>query len=257
MSRKTNAGRRGRASGPKRKLDLYLDSTRQPLHCLVFLVILLAAYEFGALMLRPGFAATPSLVAANLIESFLAWVGPAGSWAPALVLVLTLVAWHVLSRRPAVVHAWVIPLMAAESALLTLPLFVLGGLFAGGTLQADSLVDPAAANARNAQLVLVIGAGIYEEFVFRLVLISLLLALLVDLGRMRESAATIIAAVLSSLVFAACHYHPIGSDAFDVRSFLMRTLAGGYLAAVYVSRGVGVSAGTHVAYNVISLLLRG
>lgn len=112
----------------------------------------------------------------------------------------------------------------------------------------------AAVSTTKIELLLVMGAGIYEELVFRLLLITVILVVLVDVFRVPQLYAMIAAGMAASLVFAACHYAPIGVEAFDGTTFAMRAAAGGYLTLVFLSRGIGVSAGCHVSYNVIALL---
>lgn len=228
----------------------YLDSTRLPLTSLAFLIPLLVVYETGAIFLQPDFSASRHLVAASAVESFLAWFGPAGSWVPGVVLVLSLIAWHILRKDPTTVRAWVPPLMAIESLVLTLPLFVISGLARGAALPTLASVS-----TTKIELLLVMGAGIYEELVFRLLLITMLLVVLVDVFRVPQLYATIAAGVLASLIFATCHYAPISVEPFNATTFALRAAAGGYLTMVFLSRGIGVSAGCHVAYNVITLLM--
>jgi membrane protease YdiL (CAAX protease family) len=105
------------------------------------------------------------------------------------------------------------------------------------------------------QMVLVLGAGIYEELVFRLYLVSGLAWLLKGVCRVPKRAALPAAVVLAALIFAACHLRPIGADTFEWPQFLALTVAGGYLAVVFVVRGLGVATGCHVAYNLVALAL--
>ncbi len=104
-------------------------------------------------------------------------------------------------------------------------------------------------------LLLSVGAGIYEELVFRLIVITLLTMLLGDVARLRQVVAVALAVILSSLLFAAHHYEPIGADAWSSSSFAFRAAAGAYLAAVFVLRGFGLAVGCHVIYDVLAFLL--
>ena len=98
---------------------------------------------------------------------------------------------------------------------------------------------------------LAIGAGIYEELVFRLILISLLVVIGVDLLGRRAAPTALAAIAISSLLFAAHHHRPIGVESFDFTRFAFRTIAGIYLAAVFWFRGYGPAAGCHAAHNVV------
>lgn len=58
------------------------------------------------------------------------------------------------------------------------------------------------------------------------------------------------AVAISSLVFAAHHHPPIGTEPFALVPFMFRAIAGVYLALVFWYRGYGPAAGCHAAYNV-------
>jgi membrane protease YdiL (CAAX protease family) len=99
------------------------------------------------------------------------------------------------------------------------------------------------------QLVLSLGAGIYEELLFRVLLVSGLLALGLRLG-WRRSRAVAAAVVVAALIFSAFHYiGPMGDD-FAVPSFTFRAIAGLVLSGLYVTRGFGIAAWTHALYDV-------
>lgn len=226
-------------------LTAYAQATRQPLYVLLFLFPIVATYEFGALILRPATMPERDLVAQSLIQTALSFLGATGYLVPGVLLLLTLLIWHILSGRNWSVLGWVFPLMLLESILLTAPLFVLGRL----ALQAETGVS-----LRN-QVVLALGAGIYEEMVFRLLLVTGLMLLFEEFINLPRTIAAAAAIGLAALVFAACHVLPIGAEPFAWPIFLMRSAAGAYLALVFLTRGLGISVGCHAAYNLILLLL--
>jgi len=104
------------------------------------------------------------------------------------------------------------------------------------------------------QLVLSLGAGIYEELLFRVLLVSGLLALGMRLGWKRPAAVSV-AVVLAALIFSAFHYvGPLG-DTFTLASFTFRAVAGLILSGLYVARGFGIAAWSHALYDVGLTLL--
>jgi membrane protease YdiL (CAAX protease family) len=123
------------------------------------------------------------------------------------------------------------------------------GLAMTGTLNTVHLAA-APANDLVGQLAVGIGAGIYEELVFRLVLISILVMIGLDFLKMRRVTVTVAAVAISALIFSAHHHYPIGNEPFVITRFLFRTMAGAYLAVVFWYRGYGPAAGCHAAYNV-------
>ena len=223
----------------------YWSATRQPNACLAFLLPLAIAYEIGAFALRPGGHAAQGLVAPNLIQHFIAWLGADAVWVPGVALVLTLVVWRLLAKRPPPLRAPVLLLMMFECVVLTLPLFVLGA-FLQQTL-------PGPPPRFSGKVVLALGAGIYEELVFRFYLFGGLAWLLSRKLGVRRLAAVCIAGVVATIAFAACHMEPIGAEPFAWPRFLVLAVAGAYLAVLFLFRGLGIATGAHAAFNIIAL----
>jgi membrane protease YdiL (CAAX protease family) len=222
----------------------YWEATQQPLYCLLLLFPLVGAYEFGALIVRPAAWPERQLVAYSLIQALLDWFGAGGVWLPGVLLLLTLLIWHILSRNSWQIIGWVLPVMVVESLLLTVPLFVLNRVM---------LAAGAPAAEWRSQVVLALGAGVYEELVFRLYLITGLMLLAVDVCRIPKRIAGVGVIAVAALVFASCHFPPLGSTAFAWQAFAMLTTAGAYLSIVFIHRGLGVATGCHAAYNLILL----
>jgi membrane protease YdiL (CAAX protease family) len=99
-----------------------------------------------------------------------------------------------------------------------------------------------------------IGAGIYEELLFRVVLVGLLAWGAKKLLGWRPLHAGIAATVLGALVFSAFHYIGPYGDPLDVYSFAFRTIAGLFFSGLYLLRGFGITAWTHALYDVFLLL---
>jgi hypothetical protein len=106
-----------------------------------------------------------------------------------------------------------------------------------------------------ARLVSFCGAGLYEELVFRLLLLPVLIYVLRQLGWHFLPAAAM-AIFVSSMLFAGAHYdllNPAGT-AFEWPGFTVRMLASVFFASVFLLRGFGIAVGTHVAYDVLTQL---
>jgi membrane protease YdiL (CAAX protease family) len=100
------------------------------------------------------------------------------------------------------------------------------------------------------QLALSIGAGLYEELVFRVILVGGL-ALLFRPFFETQSAAYVLAALLGAALFSLVHYlGPLG-DPFALPSFTFRFLFGLALNVLFLGRGFGVAAWTHALYDVM------
>ncbi|HEX9347966.1 MAG TPA: CPBP family intramembrane glutamic endopeptidase, partial [Gemmatimonadales bacterium] len=108
--------------------------------------------------------------------------------------------------------------------------------------------------SRWTMLMLSLGAGIYEELLFRVVLVGLLAWGAKKLLGWRPLVAGIAATVLGALIFSAFHYIGPFGDRFEVYSFVFRTIAGLFFSGLYLLRGFGITAWTHALYDVFLLL---
>jgi membrane protease YdiL (CAAX protease family) len=100
------------------------------------------------------------------------------------------------------------------------------------------------------------GAGIYEELLFRLILLSGLWWLLRYFWTASwKSLAT--AMLASSLLFALAHYIGPGGEEVKGFSLVFRFLAGVFFGVVFVYRGFGIAAGSHALYDILVSLFTG
>ena len=104
------------------------------------------------------------------------------------------------------------------------------------------------------QVVLAIGAGIYEEFVFRVILITGFAYLLGLIFQWKAIGKNLGSIVLAAALFSAFHFvGPYGEDP-STYLFLIRFLAGVFLGVVYIFRGFGIAAYTHTIYDLFVLI---
>jgi membrane protease YdiL (CAAX protease family) len=104
--------------------------------------------------------------------------------------------------------------------------------------------------------VMSIGAGIYEETVFRLALLGGLVALLERIVGLRRWVAVTAAFVVSALLFSAMHHIPPYGDPLHLGVFTFRFLAGICFALLFWYRGFAVAVYTHALYDLYVLLVR-
>jgi len=101
------------------------------------------------------------------------------------------------------------------------------------------------------QLMVSLGAGIYEELLFRVILVSALARLATAGLGWRPWGAGVFATLLGAFIFSGFHYiGPLG-DSFQVGSFVFRVVAGVLLSGLYLVRGFGIAAWTHALYDVL------
>lgn len=148
--------------------------------------------------------------------------------------------------------------MALEAALLALLCgFVVSAVTARllGLLAIGAQGGGVAAMPWSMRLMISLGAGLYEELLFRVILVSAVGQLCRRVLGMNEWSAGGVAAVVGAAVFSAFHYVGPYGDPFELRSFVYRMIAGLFFSALYLLRGFGVTAWTHALYDVYLLAM--
>ena len=263
----------GLAIGPAGRR--YLDASRRPLEILLFLLPLVVLYELWLLLeLRAGPAVLTNK-AHETVYRFLGLFGglfgldvnPSGLWAlslPGVLLVAILLGWQFASRNSWKAEPRTVGLMAIESLLAAAALVVVARLIAsvpGGGLPLGAAASTGDGSIRSlslgGRLAISVGAGLYEEMVFRLGLMSLVVWGLGSVLGWREGPTLAIAIAVSALLFAI--YHPLrdATGAVDRRRLAFFLVAGAWFATLYALRGFGIAVGAHAGYDVAVTLLAG
>jgi membrane protease YdiL (CAAX protease family) len=129
-------------------------------------------------------------------------------------------------------------------------------LLVSGIVGAIFAMAPAVAEAVQGlgmRLVLSIGAGLYEELVFRVLLVG---GMYLVLKRVLSGSryAYVVAAVIGAVLFSWVHYIGPFGDPFTLASFTFRFLFGLALNVLFLLRGFGIAAWTHALYDVMVVL---
>ena len=277
--------------------DSYLDRTSRPIYAVIFLLPFIAFYELGTFYINTDILNQSQIrvVAFVWLQHMLESLGFGGKFAwvaPPLAVIIILLSLQISSGKQWYFWPGDIVPMAVECILLAVPLIVLTMLlssvgshndfsrFENSRLYQQAMTLPscssvqdnnssqptgyeADASGRNhlllANIVTGIGAGIYEELVFRLILICILMLLFQDVLKLNHEKAIILSVLISAALFSAHHHVDLLSgrtnivDPFDWTRFAFRTIAGVYFAILYAIRGFGITAGTHAFYNIIAV----
>tara|TARA_Y100000996_G_scaffold279115_1_gene220078 strand:+ start:534 stop:1244 length:711 start_codon:yes stop_codon:yes gene_type:complete len=108
-------------------------------------------------------------------------------------------------------------------------------------------------NAIIQQVTLAIGAGIYEELFFRVLLFSCLNKILGFVFQWSSHLKQFTSLLLAAGIFSAFHFIGEYGDYFYFDLFLIRFFAGVILGLMYLYRGFGVAAWSHSIYDLIIL----
>jgi hypothetical protein len=237
----------------------YFRATCHPWASLVFVLPLVAMYEGSLLAFAQGESDSLRSGSDTWLRWALAHIGVAGLlWVPVLLLGL-LLAWALWRRgdRPDTGLLTLWAGMAAESGLFAAVLWGLSHTAVPLLDRFGLAVAPApggaSAGAENPleQMIGCLGAGVYEETLFRLLFFSGLIWLL-RLLEFPRLTALMLATVASALAFAAAHHMGPYGQPLNTGVFLFRTFAGAYLALLYYWRGFGIAVGAHTAYDVLA-----
>jgi hypothetical protein len=103
------------------------------------------------------------------------------------------------------------------------------------------------------KMALSMGAGLYEELFFRVILVSILLFIFRKIFSV-QLIAYVLAMLLAATIFSFAHYVGELGDPFTLGSFLFRFLFGLALNAIYIWRGFGTAAWTHAIYDLMVIV---
>jgi len=277
--------------------DSYLERTSRPIYAIVFLLPFIVFYEMGTILINTDILSRYQVrvVAFVWLQEILRFFGTGTrvAWlAPPLVVIVILLFLQITSGK-----RWYFCLsdyapMVIECVLLAVPLIALSLVLNGPASDNLSRIDnvraltqadagaghpastsddilwleqstpPGAARpSLMTDIVTGVGAGIYEELVFRLILILVLMVLFQDLIGMNHKNSVVLAVLVSAALFSA-HHHIVWVDgrlgrtaAFSWAEFGFRTLAGIYFAGLFAIRGFGITAGTHAFYDILATLV--
>jgi len=98
------------------------------------------------------------------------------------------------------------------------------------------------------------GAGVYEEIIFRGILITALYFLLSDVLRVPAVAAGVASILVAAALFSAAHFVGPGAAGFEPEAFAYRLIAALVLSAIFITRGLGVAAYAHAVHNIVVAL---
>jgi hypothetical protein len=240
---------------PVRPADSYWESARRPVASLLLVAPLLGLYEVGCL--NSGGAAGDSYRtgADAWIRLGLASLGWTSPWMLPLSVILILVGWQLAQGRSWSIPTSTLAAMVLESLVLAVALVGVSRLVdvAGGYLEppgASLALNESGGTAAPPTIIGFLGAGIYEEFLFRLILIPLAFYGL-RLVQMPQVFASALAVSGAGLLFSLAHHAGVPGEPFTWFAFVFRWFAGIAFGWIFVIRGFGIAVGTHTAYDIL------
>lgn len=220
--------------------EQYWTESRQPLVSLVFIAPIMLIYEFGVWKLGVQNGADAWMAKVLAMMDFRLHI-----FLP-LLTVGILLGWHHITHHPWRFSLGVLSTMAVESLLLAVCLRFI--LIMQKSVLLEVAGDPTIAD-RMRLAVGYLGAGIYEELLFRLILTSATIWIF-RLWVPDKRKSMVLAVLASSLLFSWAHYLGAAGETFDWFSFSFRFVAGLFFSVQFLFRGFGITAGTHALYDI-------
>jgi len=142
--------------------------------------------------------------------------------------------------------------LALEGVLYALAMRLVSSVVVGELFLAGGVLSEV--EARFTGLVMSLGAGLYEELAFRVLLFGVglrcLRVLLAPKTRLERLQLAITWAVACAVVFSGWHHLGAFADSFEASVFVFRAVCGLVFTLIYVARGFAPVVWTHVVYDV-------
>ncbi len=229
----------------------YVLSSKEPIYQLLMLLPLLVVYELAAVIINFDTPFQLRNGADILVKHALHQMGIRSVFGFVMVTLLfvslLIVAAYKKFRGKLKAHYF--PTMFLESVLYAFVIGIASARLTGLVMGCNPFLAVGAPATMAQRLMIGVGAGVYEEIVFRALLITALL-LFLQAFKVSEQNRGIIAIVGSAILFSGFHYIGEFGEPFVLTTFVFRTIAGLLLSAIYVLRGIGISAWSHALYDI-------
>jgi hypothetical protein len=244
---------------PATTVNGYFRASREPRYSLLFALPLLVLYEVLAALLPYSETHGVRNGADVILRSLFIFI--AGAYGPLLfgVVLVGVGGWLVrrdMRARGGGLRLSIFGAMFLESIALALVFGVVVGVITArvlGVLGAFAM-SPASQLDAPTRLMVSLGAGLYEELLFRVILVSALALIGRRALGWRPWVAGVWATVVGAFIFSAFHYVGPYGDTLQLQSFLFRMIGGVFFSALYLIRGFGIVAWMHALYDVLLLM---
>jgi hypothetical protein len=239
----------------------YYAVSRSHRYSILFALPLLLAYEaLAALLAQPGKAELRNGADALLRGAFIAVAGVHGS--AIFMAVISVIGIGLVIRDLRASRDRIRPIvflgMLAESVVIAIAFGFIIGLATAKLLGTFHMLaigqSPLQQTSWTTRLMLSLGAGLYEELFFRVLLVTGLAAGARTLLGASRRTAGIFATLVGAFIFSAFHYIGAYGDPLELQSFVFRMLCGVAFSGLYLLRGFGITAWTHALYDAFLLL---
>ncbi len=230
-------------------MNSYWRSTRSPLYSFLFTIPLFLIYEIGIFLTSSDDMYVLRNGADALMRQILSTFGLTGLYWIGVIFFIGFIITFIIQRKyweETEIHSDYFLLMMVESvAWSVLIYFLMTNIYL-------LLMNPTGSRLVQ-QVTLAVGAGIYEEFLFRVLLIAGIAVILGFIFQWSDKSRNWAAMVIAAGIFSSFHFIGEYGDFFSFNIFMIRFIAGIALGTLYFLRGFGITAWSHAVYDLIVL----
>ena len=240
---------------PWEQLGKYSKQSRSLLNSLVTVLPLLILYQLGILLICWESVNGVDFLTIVAVKT----AGVRGLIILNFVLLIFFLIGVIYLRRKNTFEADFILPMLVESAIYAIGMGVLIVLALKYTLPMAHLAGEVSnihAHGPVIKILASIGAGVNEELVFRLGLMSFIIWFCVRMFKLKRFTGILIAVLVSSALFSLAHYF-IGSERMGLYSLFYRFFAGIIFGLIFKFRGFAIAVYTHTIYDLFVLFASG
>ncbi|NQV37019.1 MAG: CPBP family intramembrane metalloprotease [Candidatus Marinimicrobia bacterium] len=227
----------------------YFSKSKTAFYSLIFTAPLFLIYEIGILSVSmddlPVLRNGADVFMRQIMES-IGLLGLQGFGFMSLIAVAAILISRIRTNQSFTINAMTLVYMVFESIAWMTGLFIIFSL-------SELYLLTTTVKGLMHQVVLSLGAGIYEELLFRVLLINGIAAIFKFALSWKKPMQYVGAIFISALIFSLFHFIGSAGDSYSFRILLFRIIGGLYLGGVYVFRGYGIAAWTHSLYDIFVL----
>jgi len=224
----------------------YFSYSKNILSSILFIFPLLLLYEFISFFKFNNADITIRNTADTILRDFIKLFTENVFLVQSIVILLFLVSYYIYNKNDSNNHEFnikYISFMYIEGFFLGLLLvFFLNGI------NVFQRLDVFQYNDYIISFYLCLGAGIWEEILFRLIIFNLFIYFTSFFFK-HAFISLLLSIFISSVIFSLFHYIGSFSDTFTLYSFIIRFVGGIYLAVIYYYRGLGIAMFSHFIYD--------
>ena len=226
-------------------MNEYLKRSRNLPKSFLFILPLLVFYEIGILLYGTEIKNTADVIVKKPFELF----GDSATLVfNSLIIITSLCSIFYIEKKNRLSCKIFIP-MLFESAAYGFALGYVILFFVHGYLPFD--ITNLYAQSFIKGIIISLGAGVYEEILFRMLLLSVTYLIVVKALKINPAIGSLCSILICAFIFPGMHYIGSSGDTFTIHSFSFRLVAGIILSAIFIFRGLGIGVYTHAIYDIL------